>query len=163
MEEKKTKSIISLVLAAIAVILLIVALIPLEPIKGTQVNFYGPANVACAVIALPVAIAAIVLGVMGKKHGGKGMAITGIVFGILSLIASIGISATVGVMSLITDYANNGDNSFIAQSMSKEDRKQFDDIVSELKKGLNGEEMDVSKLDEAAKKLESNNKSESSK
>ena len=100
---------------------------------------------------------------MGKKHGGKGMAITGIVFGILSLIASIGISATVGVMSLITDYANNGDNSFIAQSMSKEDRKQFDDIVSELKKGLNGEEMDVSKLDEAAKKLESNNKSESSK
>ena len=139
MEEKKTKSIISLVLAAIAVILLIVALIPLEPIKGTPVNFYGPVNVACAVIALPVAIAAIVLGVMGKKHGGKGMAITGIVFGILSIIASIGISATVGVMSLITDYANNGDNSFIAQSMSKEDRKQFDDIVSELKKGLNGE------------------------
>lgn len=159
--EKKTKSIIALVLAAVAVILLIVALIPLEPIKGTKVNFYGTVNVVCAVLAFPIGIAAIVMGAIGKKQGGKGMGIAAIIIGILSIIASIGISATVGVMSLITDYANNGEKSFIAQNMKPEERKDFDKIVEELKKGLNGKEIDESAVREAAKNLES--KTESSK
>ena len=154
MENKKTTSIIALVLAAVAVILLIVALIPLEPIKGTKVNFYGSVNVTCAVLALPVAIAAIIVGAIGKKKGGKGMGIAAIVIGIISIIGSIGIGATVGFMSLITDYANNGANSFIGQNMKPEERKDFDKIVSELKKGLNGEEIDESAIREAAKNLE---------
>ncbi len=161
MENKKTTSIIALVLAAVAVILLIVALIPLEPIKGTKVNFYGSVNVTCAVLALPVAIAAIIVGAIGKKKGGKGMGIAAIVIGIISIIGSIGIGATVGFMSLITDYANNGANSFIGQNMEEKDRKEFDKIVNELKKGLNGEKMDESVLNDATKKLES--KTESSK
>ena len=89
------------------------------------------------------------------------MGIAAIVIGIISIIGSIGISVTVGVMSLITDYANNGANSFIGQNMEEKDRKEFDKIVNELKKGLNGEKMDESVLNDATKKLES--KTESSK
>ena len=134
MEQKNVKGIIALVLALVSLVLMGLAFVPMESLRNTSVKFFGGLNILFGALALVAAIAAVVFGAMGKKNTDKkAMAITGMVIGIISIILSIFTTGIVAILSTVTDYINNGSESWLAQNIQDESQlKEIDDALDQL-------------------------------
>ena len=136
-KQKNTKALISLILAAGAVVCLVLACIPMQELrilgKGTGIMLSGGINVLFAFIAFPIAIAALVFGILAKRKAPDKKATIGKVFGILCIIGSLFIGFCVSAISLLNDYANDPVNSTLGKSIrDDESRKQLDDLVKQM-------------------------------
>ncbi len=134
MEQKNVKGIIALVLGLLSLVLIGVAFYPMDSFRGSIIKFYGSLNIVFGFLALAVAIAAVVMGAIGKKNTEKkGMAVAGLVIGIISIILSILTTCIVAALSTVTDYVNNGPDSWLAQNVEDESElKQIDDALEGL-------------------------------
>ena len=121
--QKNVKGYIGLCAGLLSIILVIAAgTLRLEPIKGSSVKFYGSANVYMCVAALVIAIVAIVFGALSKKDADKkGPRKPGVIIGIIMIFVSLIGMLFTGGASLITDYANNGENSKLYQALKDSD------------------------------------------
>ena len=134
-ESSGPKGAVSLIFALIAVGLLVAAVIPMENIRDTGIRFSGWINVAFAGGAFVSALIAIILAATAKAGGKRpGSAKAGLVFGILSLILSLLISAGTCMVVLISDYANNGEDSFLGTNIKDNPdlKSQIDDLLDKI-------------------------------
>ncbi len=134
---KSKGGMMSLVFALIALGLIVAAAIPMENIRGTGVMLSGWFNAAFAAGAFVFAIAAIVASAASKKGGkrsvpAKAGMITGILFIVLSLMMSMG-TCTV---SLLSDYANKGEESLLGKNVkdNAEKKERLDGFLDNILK-----------------------------
>lgn len=135
--EKNVKGIIGLVSGLLSLVLVLAALfVPTTPINGTSMKFYGNLNLILCGCAVVLASVAIVFGVMSRKDADKkGPRKAGVIIGVIMILVSLIAAGIVYVMTMVTDYANNGHDSKIYQ-MVKDDpetAKSLDEAVEKLR------------------------------
>ncbi|GEM_PF-6802196 len=139
MEQKNTKGIIALIFALLTIALIVLAIIPMEPIRNTGVKLSGMINVIFSGAAFVCAIITLILGISAKKNTDKkGLGIFAMIVGILSIILSIFLGMGTCTLSLVSDYANHGKDSFIGKNITDKDQldqidKALDQILGEKK------------------------------
>ncbi len=144
MKEKNVKGIIALCLALASVLLNIIAFIPMEKLTGFDIDgkiaFFGSVNVTLSQIALIFAIAAIVLGIMARKHTDKkGPRKSGLIIGIIFIFVSLITLAITAGLSTITEYINSdGKSGVIYESIKNDESKQkeMNDFIDQFKKQI---------------------------
>ena len=127
---------------AALVTILIAALLPMEDLTGFgfdgKVRFYGTINVVICWIGIGLAVTAIVFGALSKNEKNKkGPKNSGIVIGIITTILGLLAALCVGFFSAVTEFINTeGEGGMIAVLVKDNEsaRKQFDDLIKDLKK-----------------------------
>ena len=136
--KKSSGGMISLVLVIIALGLMAAAAIPMQNIRDTGVMLSGWFNVAFSAGAFVFALAAIVASAASKKNGKRsGAAKAGLAIGIISIIISLMLGMGTCTISLLSDYANNGEGSLLGKNVKEDAEKKakLDEFIDELLKG----------------------------
>ena len=132
--KKNVKGFIGLFAGLGALLFVILSICVLaEPIKGSSKTFYGSMNVGFAVVAIFLSIAAIVFGILSIKGGKekKGPRKSGIIVGAVMLFIAFIATIVIGMLALVSDYANNGEKSFLYESILKDkpdSQKKLDEL-----------------------------------
>ena len=89
-------------------------------------------NVGFAVVAIFLSIAAIVFGILSIKGGKekKGPRKSGIIVGAVMLFIAFIATIVIGMLALVSDYANNGEKSFLYESIKDkpDSQKKLDEL-----------------------------------
>lgn len=130
------KGFIALIAGLLAFLFIIISfMLPLGQINGTDIKFYDFPNMYVAMISVPLGIFAIVMGVLSRKDKDKkGPRKSGLIIGIIAIVLGIIATISTGLLSMVTLYANNPNDSAFS-SLSADQREDLDKIVDQLKNG----------------------------
>ena len=136
---KNKKGLVALILALLALISLVLTCIPFVPLqKYPKIPFYSSINTYFALAAIVLGIAALIVGIIGRKGAQKkGTATAGLIIGIFMIIFGILGSLFALGLNLITDYLNDKPGNFISENYSEKEKqeldKTFDNIFNKYK------------------------------